>query len=147
MGEIQGTQRNATRNQSTVDYDRKQICIWDNRFVEGIFKNTTAGSITLVPGNLVARSITVVNGFIPVTIDNLADVIGIAVQEGDVVLAASATSNINIVVSGGIDGGTLSLPAGVTLNTVVGGKVLKDVLNSLGLHIGEGATDHTKLDN
>lgn len=145
------SQSNATRNQSTANYTLKKIAIWNNRFLEGTFTNTTGGSFTLTPGELVVRSKTVVDGFeiatyTDGTTNNLADVIGIAIQEDNIVLANNGTVFINIVVAGGIDSTQLTFPAGVTLNTVVGNKVLKDVLNSLGMHLDESAVEHTKFE-
>jgi hypothetical protein len=144
------TQRNATRNQSTADYESKRIFIFDNRFVEGVFKNTTVGSYSLKHGELVARSLTDANGFIPVTADNIADVIGIAkIDGGPVVLAASATANINIGTKGTIDGNLLVLPAGITLNSVPvdGTKTLRDILEGIGFHVDTSTVDNTKFDN
>lgn len=141
------TQRNATRNQSTADFSVKRIAIFDNRFVPGVFKNNSGGSFTLQAGMLVVRDTAVVNGFLPATAANLADVIGIAVQEGDVVLANNGTTAINIVVSGTVDGNQLTFPATVTLDTVVGNKVLKDVLDNLGLHVDQSSVENTKFDN
>lgn len=142
------TQRNATRNQSTADYVAKQIFIFDNRFVEGVFKNTTAGAYSLKHGELVARSTADANGFIPVTVDNLADMIGVAkIEAGPIVLTAGSTANINIGTKGTIDGNLLSLPATVTLNTVVGNKTVRDILESIGFHVDTSSIENTKADN
>lgn len=146
------TQRGATRNQSTADYQTKHAFIWDNRFQTGIFKNTTGGSFTLQPLMLIARSLTVANGLIPVTFtdlstNNLADIIGIASHEGDIVLANNATANITYCNEGSVDANLLVLPAGVTLNTVVGNKVLRDVIASLGIDLDNTTVEMTKFDN
>ena len=141
------TQRNATRNQSTADYNLSRIFIFDNRFVEGIFKNTSGATADHQGCMLVARSTAVVDGLIPVTTLNLADVIGVSAYDGTVSLANNATANINYCSKGTIDGTMLILPATVTLNTVVGNKTLRDVLESLGLHVDTSAVDNTKYDN
>lgn len=141
------TQRNATRNQSTADFQIKRAFIFDNRFKEGAFKNTSAAALTLSPVSLVARNTAIVNGFIPVTAANLADVVGISANETDIVLEVNDVVNINICTKGTIEGIHLALPAGVTLNTTVGNKSLKDVLEGLGFHIEENALEMTKFDN
>lgn len=146
------TQRNQTRNQSTADFQVNRVFIFDNRFEYGAFKNTTGASFTLLEGMLVARSLTIVGGLIPVTFtdlstNNLADCIGIASQEGSVVLAANAISNISYCTKGTVNSNLLQLPAGVTLDTVVGNKVLRDVLEALGLHIDSSTVENTKFDN
>ena len=140
-------QRVANRNQSTADYQTKKICIWDNRFLEGTFVNNTGGSLTLVPGMMVARHATLANTFIPLVAGSLANFIGIAVQEGSIVLADAGTVNINIVVAGTVDGTQLTPPATTTLDTVQGGKSLEDIINAVGLHIDRSAVEQTKFDN
>jgi hypothetical protein len=141
------TQRNVTRNQSTADYEFKRIFVFDNRFEKGSFRNTTAAAITLLPASLVARDTAVVNGFRPVTAGNLADVIGISANEESIGLVVNGTTNINICTKGTIDAIYLALPATVTLNTVVGNKTLKDVLEAIGFHIDTSSVEHTKFDN
>lgn len=142
------TQTTATRNQSTaVISDSKRVFIFDNRFKEGIFKNTSGAPFTMAHGMLVARSKTVANGFIPVTVDNLADVIGISAIEGSVELAAGNDVNMNIGTKGTVDGNFLILPATVTLNTVVGEKTLNDVLEGLGFHVDTSSVENTKIEN
>lgn len=144
----QVTQRNATRNQSTADIrSTKKVFLFDNRFVPGIYKNTTGGALTIESGYLAVRSTTVVDGFESATVDNLADVIGVLMVDETVTLANNGTTPLNIGTKGNIDGGLLVLPATVTLNTVVGNKRLKDILETLGLHIDTGATEHTQTDN
>ena len=141
------TQRNATRNQSTADFQLKRVFIFDNRFKEGAFKNTTAAAITLLPASLVARDTAIVDGFKPVTAANLADVIGISANEQSIDLVVNGTTNINICTKGTIEAIHLALPATVTLNTAIGNKTLKDVLEGLGFHIKENTLEMTKFDN
>lgn len=143
------TQRNATRNQSTADYQSKKIFIFDNRYIEGVFKNNSGGSFTLLPGMLAVRDIAVADGFLPATADNIADVIGVVAVDGSVVLANAATANINICTKGTIDGNLLILPATVTLNTVPtdASKTVRDILEGIGLHIDTSSVEMTKLDN
>jgi len=251
------TQRNATRNQSTADFEVKRIFLFDNRFVEGVFKNTSGSDLTIKTGMLVARAAgtyeqasvlfnatslaagetvilggltytstgvttqaqlaaafanlaagattgagtatgsysgaltgfstgavqggntvvftatatgntsnlaqtgtgpastititqgttAVANGLIPVTSGTLANTIGVAAVDGEVLLANAESLNINYCTKGNIDGLQLVLPAGVTLETVVGAKTLRDVLESLGLHVDTSTVENTKFDN
>lgn len=140
-------QRDQSRNQSTADFQQKRIFIFDNRFEEGVFKNNGAAAMTLSLGSLVARNTAVANGFIPVTAANLADTIGISANEYDIELPANGTSNINIATKGTIEAIHLALPVGVTLQTTVGNKSLRDVLEGLGFHIEVNALENTKFDN
>lgn len=258
MSEITVTQRGVTRNQSTADYELKKIFIWDNHFVEGVFKNTTdaileswgsgrlvarsagtyevatvvfsatplsagqtvilggltytstgattraelaaafanlldgattgagtatgsySGALTgfttgpvisgttvvftaVATGNttnlaqtgtgaaaaitIVAGTAAIATGLIPVTSGNLADVIGVSALEGTVDIGIDQSLNINYGTKGTIDGNALTLPSGVTLETVVGAKTLRDILESLGLHVDTSSVDNTKFDN
>lgn len=257
MSDIDVTQRSATRNFSTADYEVKRIFIFDNRFVEATFRNNSGDVLVLLSGMLVARdagtfekatvvfsatplsaaqtvilggltftstgattreqlanafsnlavgattgpgaalgtysgtltnfstgdvvngttvvftatargnttnlvqtgtgaaaAITIVagvgataNGVIPVTSATLADVIGVSALEGSVSLADAATLAINYGSKGTIDGNRLTLPAGVTLDTAVGAKTLRDKLEDLGLHVDTSTVEQTKFDN
>jgi hypothetical protein len=138
-------QRNSTRNQSTADITFGEIFLFDNRFQEGVFKNNTAASINISKGILVVRDTTVVNGLIPATTANLANVVGIA-DVDDLTLAASATANISFGTKGTVNETLLVLPATVTLDTAVGSITLRDTLEKLGFHL-EATVEHTKFDN
>jgi hypothetical protein len=137
----------ATRNQSTaVITSTRPIFIFDNRFVEGIFKNGNA-SADLQGGQLIVRDTTIPNGFKAADDANLADVIGISAYEGKSTLAANETVSLNIGTKGGIDGNLLVFPDSVTLDTVVGNITLRDYLEQLGFHIDTSTREHTKLEN
>lgn len=245
---------NATRNQATATYTLKKIFIFDNRFIEGTYKNQSGASMTLQSGMLAARAAgtyetaaatfgnalttgqtmiiagltytstaatttaqlaaafanldngattgagtltgtysgaltayssgpasgssvtftaetvgnktdltatgtgtsptfvivsgtsTTGGGFIPVTSANLADTIGITATDGAITLPDSESSFISVGTKGGIDGGNLTLPSGVTLDTVVGNKTLRDILEALGFHIGAASVEQTKAE-
>jgi hypothetical protein len=143
---VTSTQRNATRNQSTLDVQLDNIFICKNRFSTGTFKNTTAGAFDLKTGIFVARHATLADTLIPVTSANVADIIGIAKVDGTVTLAAAGESFINYAISGDIDAGLIQFPATVTLDTMVGAKALKDVLNDLGFVLNK-VTENSKFDN
>lgn len=250
-------QRNVTRNQSTADYDKSRLFIFDNRFVEAQIRNKGSEDISVVTGKLVVRdngtyetasvefpaagleagetvilagltytstgvttqseladafanlddgattgagtatgaysgaltgyttgavenSDTVVftsvvtgpvtdlaqtgtgpastititqgtssnaTGVLLAEDDNLADVIGVVASFGEVVLGADEVAPINYGTKGTIDGNLLVLPDGVTLSTIVGTKTLRDVLESLGLHVDTSTVDNTLFDN
>lgn len=53
---IKATQRNATRNQSTVDYDLSNIWLYGNRYANGIFVNNSGGEFIAEDGHLVVRN-------------------------------------------------------------------------------------------
>lgn len=143
---IESTQRNATRNQSTVDYTRKNIFLYGDRYQTAVFNNNTGGDLDLESGYLVVRNTAVAGQVLPATAANLADVIGIAKVDGVVTLADVATLPISYCVEGDIDSGLLTLPATVTLDTVVGNKVLRDILTDLGFKLFD-VSENAKTDN
>lgn len=85
-------------------------------------------------------------GFSPATSTNLANVIGILKIDGLVPLADTASVNAYYALSGDIDAGLLILPLGVTLDTVVGSKALKDILTALGFVL-KNVTELSKFGN
>ena len=85
-------------------------------------------------------------GFSPATSANLASVIGILKIEGQNTLANAATISANYCLSGDIDASMLILPDGVTLDTIVSGKALKDILTALGFVLNN-VTELSKFDN
>lgn len=101
----------------------------------------TAPTFTIVGGTS-----GVDEGFSPATSSNLADVIGILKIEGQNTMANGASLTANYCLSGDIDASLLILPLGVTLDTMVGNKALKDVLTALGFVLNN-VTELTKFDN
>lgn len=101
----------------------------------------TAPTITIVAGTA-----GVDEGFSPATSANLANVIGILKIEGINTLANGASISANYALSGDIDAGLLILPNGVTLDSIVGSKSLKDILTALGFVLNN-VTELSKFDN
>ena len=129
-----GVQRDATRNQSTVDITKKNIFTYGNRYREATFSNNTGASLTVDSGILVLRHATLADTIIPAIAGaTLANVIGILFINGPVTLADAGTASANYCIFGDVDGGLLTLPAGVTLDTMVGAKAVKDILTDLGI--------------
>lgn len=85
-------------------------------------------------------------GFSPATSATLANVIGILKIEGVNTMANSASLKAHYALSGDIDASLLLLPNGVTLDSMVGSKALKDVLTALGFVLNN-VTEMTKFNN
>lgn len=107
---------------------------------------TATGTGTSPTFTIVGGTTGVDEGFSPATSATLANVIGILKIEGVVTLADAASVNANYAISGDIDAGMLILPDGVTLDTIVGSKALKDVLTALGFVLNN-VTEGTNFDN
>jgi len=144
---ITATQRNATNNQSTVDFVRKNLFLYGARFAKGVLANNLdpVASQNATIGQLVVRDTGTAGQVELATASNLADVIGITFMN-DETLASGATVAIDYAIRGDIDGALLQLPTSVTLDTVVGNKALRDVLTDLGFVIF-AVQEQTKIEN
>lgn len=142
---IYSNQRNATNNQSTVDFDRRNVFLFDNRFQEAVLINKTASSVEMETGMLVVRDTNTAGQVQLATSTTLANVIGITFMN-PVTLGQNETSEINYAVKGDIDVSLLELPSGVTLDDTVGDKALRDVLTDLGFVL-KNVTENSKFDN
>lgn len=145
---INVTQRNATRNQSTADYTIENIFMYGNRYQEALLNNNTGALAVFTDGFLVLRNTAVPGQIIPaIAGDSLANVIGV-LKTDDLSLAISGIAPVNYCMEGDIDITMLKLPAGVTLDTVVGttGRCLRDFLTNLGLVL-RNVTENSKFDN
>ena len=145
---ITATQRDATNNQSTVDYIRKNLFLFGARFAKGVLANKTnpEASQTATIGQLVVRDTDTDGQVTLATASNLADVLGITFMDTAILADNAATVAIDYAIRGDIDGGLLQLPTNVTLDTTVGNKALRDVLNDLGFVIFT-VQEQTKIDN
>lgn len=143
------TQRNATRNQSTVDYSLENLFLFGNRYQTATFKNNTGGEATFKSGFLVLRDTSAPANIIPAIAGaTLANVIGVLKLDSDTTLADAGTTPANYCIGGDIDVNLLQLPATVTLDTVVGttGKCLRDFLTDLGFVL-KNVVENSKFDN
>lgn len=141
------TQRDNTRNQSTVDISHSHIFMGSNGFEESVFLNNTGAELTLKPGSLVLRNGAAPLQIIPAVADaTIANVIGVIAIENEVVLADAATLNVNYCTKGKVDETLLSLPGAYTLDTVQANRTVKDHLNALGFEL-VATVENTKLDN
>lgn len=120
-----------------------------------VFTASTVGDKTNLTqtGTGAASTVTVVNGtsgvdegFSPATSANLASIIGVLRIDGLVALANGASESACYALSGDLDTGLLVLPVGVTLDTIVSGKALKDILTALGFVL-KNVTELTKFGN
>jgi len=107
---------------------------------------TATGTGTSPTFTIVGGTAGVDEGFSPATSANLANVIGILKIEGINTMLNTESLNANYCLSGDIDAGMLILPLGVTLDTMVGSKALKDVLTALGFVLNN-VIEGTKFDN
>lgn len=120
-----------------------------------LFTATTVGNKTdlAATGTGTAPTITIengtsgtLNGVSPVTQATLANVVGILKIEGVNTMADATTLSANICIDGDIDATNLILPIGVTLDTIVGSKALRDILTGQGFVLNN-VIEGTKFNN
>lgn len=120
-----------------------------------VFTATTVGNKTNLSatGTGTSPTFTIVGGtsgvdegFSPATSATLANVIGILKIEGVNTMADGTSLKANYCLSGDIDASMLILPLGVTLDSMVGSKALKDVLTALGFVLNN-VTESSNFDN
>lgn len=139
------TESNVTRNQSTVTYSSASLILFNPKYgPESLYKNTSGASIEAKSGLLVVRDTSTTGQLKSATAVNLADVVGVLLINDSLTLANNATVNSQYLIGGEIDASALILPATVTLDTVVGNKFLRDILNDLGFKL-VNIVEHSKL--
>lgn len=150
MSQVNATQRNATRNQSTVDYSREQVFIFGNRYRETVFLNNSGADLEVNDGLLLIRNAANAAQVVPaVAGDTLENVIGFLKIGCTTTVLDGETINANVCISGDVDADLLTLPDTVTLDTVAGpagSKLLKDTLTGLGFVL-QNVTENAKTDN
>jgi len=106
-----------------------------------VFTATAVGNVTnlAATGTGTAPTITTtagtagtVNGFSPATAATIANTIGLLKIEGINEMANGATLPANYALSGDIDSTLLILPDGLTVNSIIGSKAVKDILTGIG---------------
>lgn len=143
---IETNQRDATNSQSTLDFIRKQLFTYDNKFVTNTLENNVDPAATqdVKTGQLVVRNTTSGNIGLAGTA-NLADVIGVLYVDAQT-LAIAGTVQAHYCIKGEVDVAYLDLPGATTLDTTVGNKNLRDILTDLGFVLNT-VTEGTKADN
>ena len=139
-------QVNVTGNHSTMQISHEHIFLFDNTYMSASLLNDTDVELTLIPGSLITRKSDDATKVVPATEETLANVIGIVSTDGNIVLAGAEETEITYALKGTVNKDLLSFPTGVTLETMVNGKTLQDVLQGIGFQL-EGAVEHTKFDN
>tara|TARA_R100000951_G_scaffold109183_1_gene106016 strand:+ start:223 stop:651 length:429 start_codon:yes stop_codon:yes gene_type:complete len=140
---VQGEQRNATRNQSTVDISRGNVFLYNNRYQEENLIADAQSLSGLKSGILLVRNGANVE---PAKAENLTDVIGILKIDGTVDLADGGKLGVYNCISGDIDVSLLTPPNGVVIDDSANGKAIKDVLTGLGFVLFN-VTENSKFDN
>lgn len=146
-GTGQGTYSGALANFTTGPVVTNDTVVFTNIAVGDTTNLVKTGTGPAPTITIVAGSTAVANGVVIAALGTAADVIGITAHEGEITLPINGFTDINIGVKGTIDGQKLTLPAGLALNTLVGNKNFRDILETVGFHVDTDSTEHTNFDN
>lgn len=147
------TQRDNTRNQSTVDITHSHVFMGNNRYqtASGIL-NDAEEDITLVSGMLVKSSTALGTQIAPFKEgDDIDALLGVLIMDGDADLANTATlADVNYAIGGNVDetqlvtaeGDVIDADSFVSLSTVT----YRHALQKLGFHLN-AVVNNNKLDN
>ena len=125
-----------TGQQAHFDRDISKIFIWGNENKEGVYTNTTGNEVTLLAGTVMGR-VTGSGEWLP-TDSTSADgsEVARAVLMSDYVVADTVSQTIALVDSGHVAEEKLVLVnGGDTLDTAVGGELIRDTLESKSVSI------------
>jgi hypothetical protein len=137
-----------TNNQLTVNTDLSKIFIYNNRY-EGIkLYNAGGAPVTFTAGTVLGRLSA--NGkvvpFTSAAADGSQSIVGILAN--DYTVAAGATNDAQMCISGDVAAEKIALQGGDTLDTAVGGRLVRDKIKgeTLGVNLVSG-TEMTGYDN
>ncbi len=120
------TNVNQTQNQLHVDYDLSKIFIYDNGFIQGTLENTTGAELEYVKGTLIGR-VTATNNFEilkSAAVDGSETPVGILAQT--ITLGIAATAVVNLCNDGDVVQEKVILNGADTLDTMIGGRSIRD---------------------
>jgi|TARA_R110001599_G_scaffold349527_1_gene577986 hypothetical protein len=118
-------------NQLFTNYDVSKIFVWDNHYIIGEMKNSSASEVTVAVGTVVGRihATGKINPLTSTATDGSKWPVGILADE--YTIAAGATINVGVCVSGGVVQDKIVLVlAGDTLDTVIDTRQLRDRIAS-----------------
>jgi len=137
-----------TSNQLTANYDRSKFAIGNNDFRKGAYTPTADASLD---EGLVFGRVSATGAIVPLAFD-AADgsqrPVGAlyTATASSVLVVDSVASNLELVNKGRINATKLNFKAGTTIDSVIDGQRLGDLLNGIGLVL-ETSTQLNELDN
>lgn len=141
-------QRNETRNQSTADFSKNKVFLFDNRYSQGILKNNSdpEATWTLKTGQIVYRQW---DGTLAIY-GTAVNIVGVLNIDGDIDVLAGDSLSVDYCTKGTVNGLELLDIDGNVLDISIisiNGLSIKDNLENIGLHVDTSTVQHTKFDN
>ncbi len=143
------TEKLKTQNQLNTDFDVSKIFLFDNRFEQVDFENTTGGLLSVLGGTLVGRVSATANLEIlkSAAVDGSQTPLGIIANE-QVDFAIGETKKVNICIAGDVSEAKVILDGADTLDTLISGRPIRDKINGDTLGIKLVVSDElTGFDN
>lgn len=138
---IISTQRDANNNQSTVDYERRHIFLFGNRY--GKVEITASADVALPIGTVITNEGAF--GFTSEADNEIDGIIGVVSHAVEIL--NGNTAEVNYCLSGELDQNLLILTGASSLqSTGASGKTIEQVLNALGFVLFD-VTENSKFDN
>lgn len=137
-----------TGNALFINTDTSKIFLWNNRYEEGFYNNSSYSAVTIPAGTLMGRN-AATNYLKPLTSgasDGSQYPVGVLAK--DYIVSASSTVQIFICVSGDVAEETVKLQGTDTLDTIISDRRIKDRIGSdtVGI-ILKDSTEMTGHDN
>ena len=145
-----------TGSQLTTNYDLTKIFLGANRYRTGSFKNTTGSTLVVPAGTVLAKvqAIAVdtanVVGYLRLfdSTNTEGGKVAVGILNQDLSIAAGATvTNVNYCIAGDYDESKLVFQGSDTLNTVVNGKIVREIIIAETNLIGLSLTQMSGYDN
>lgn len=136
-----------TGKQLTVNTDTSKIFLWENRYSSGIYNNSSYGTTTLVAGTLMGR-VTASGKVVPlnsVATDGSQFPVGILADDF-ILVDEGADVSVPFCIYGDVNAANVIFFGGDTFDTVVDGRLLRDLIHVAGIRLID-STEMTAYDN
>ena len=146
MSTTTGTIVKNTSNQLNIDVERKVIFLGSNSYERESYTNSTGSTVNLKAGTIMGR-ISATGLLLPLVAaatDGSQHFVGVLTEDEDVLDTASA--NVNICIQGRVKQSELIFNASENLETVIGGRQLRDIIAGQGIKLVE-STELSDFDN
>lgn len=146
MSILTGTVVKDTSNQLNVDIQRKTIFLGSNSYERESYTNSTGSTVNLTAGTIMGR-ISATGLLLPLVStasDGSQHFVGVLTEDVDVLDTVSA--NVNICIQGRVKQSELVFNASEDLETVIGGRQLRDIIAGQGIKLVE-STELSDFDN
>lgn len=141
-----GTVVKNTVDQLNIDIQTESLFLGSNSYERGELSNPSGSEVTVLAGTIVGR-ISATGLLLPLAIgasDGSQHFVGVLTETA--VIGASSTAKVTICIEGMVDSDLLKFNAAETLESVVEGRQLRDIIAGQGIRLIAGI-ENTAFDN